>query len=79
MTRTVGHRLHEGAIEVFAYARSLPEANALEAALKTVPKSDAYMGSIDIPLPEAPEGHPALADAEDTTDGLNAQTRAVMP
>ena len=40
MSRVVGHRVT--AIEVFAVARSIPEALALEAALKRVPQPEAF-------------------------------------
>ena len=63
MTRTVGHRLHEGAIEVYALARTLPEALALEAALKQVPKPEAF-----IPAPEPPELSPAQAAYMEAAD-----------
>lgn len=77
MTRFVGHRVH-GHIEVYGYAQSIPEALALEDALRNVPRGDAFQAE-QRPIPEAPEDHPALADAEDTTEGLNCETRAVAP
>lgn len=93
-SRPVFHKLHEGRVEVSAIAYSIPEALAIEAAIKSAPPADAFAAVAEqlrdpanwpvadstttvadattAEPPTVPEGHPALADAEDNTGTLKA-------
>lgn len=71
-------------LDVRITAASFPYAANLTKLLLDAPPARAFEPVADATttvaeLPTAPDGHPALADPEDTTDGLNAQTQAVVP
>lgn len=86
MTRLVRHAIGDGWIDVTARAYSVPEALALESALKQAPPAQAFQPVAPPATTVADHATPtedalppaALADPEDTTEGLNCETRAVV-
>jgi len=85
--RIVVHTIGPGYITVSGRAYSIPEALALESALRQVAPARAFQPVVETAaivaepatVPDESELPPhAVADSEDTTEGLNVQTKAVV-
>lgn len=78
MTRFIGHRVLAGVIEVYGYAQTIPEALAMEAALRTVPKAEAFIPEPE-PAPELPPQVEAIAyrDADESGPAMMDRDEAM--